>query len=127
MNEQIASALAIFRNSPELDDESVFRALVKLGIERSLAARIVEFLPSAYCRVMLGKSGVQFSNTFTRGTAQMEPESLSCEPAWNALVAHAKADIRGGAASHQVLMVAGRSAEFQAINQMSIKGPNSRT
>ena len=65
MNEAIASALAIFRNSPELDDESVFRALVDRGIERSLAARIVEFLPIAYCRVLLLNSGVQFSNSRT--------------------------------------------------------------
>ena len=62
MNEAIASALAILRNSPELDDESVFRALVDRGIERSLAARIVEFLPIAYCRVLLLNSGVQFSD-----------------------------------------------------------------
>ena len=39
---------AIFRES-ELVDESVFRALVDRGVERSLAARIVEFLP-IYCR-----------------------------------------------------------------------------
>ena len=51
MTEAIASALTIFRESPELDDESVFRALIDRGVERSIAARIVEFLPIAYCHV----------------------------------------------------------------------------
>ena len=66
VNEAIARALTIFRESPELDDEGAFRALIDRGVERSIAARIVEFLPIAYCRVLLLNSGVQFSNSFVR-------------------------------------------------------------
>jgi hypothetical protein len=118
VNEAIASDLTIFRNSPELNDESVFRALVDQGVERWLAARIVEFLPIAYCRVLLLNSRVQFSKSFTRATSPLKLQSLSCIPVWIPLLAYAESEIRGGTTSHEVLIVAGRSAEFQAINQM---------
>ena len=122
VNEAIANALRIFRNSPELDDESVFRALVDRGVERSLAARMVEFLPIVYCRLLLLNSGVQFSNSFTRGTSSPRVQSLSLEPVWVPLLAYAESEMRGGLTKEQILMVAGRSAEFQAINELLRKG-----
>jgi hypothetical protein len=122
MNEAIASALAIFRNSPQLDDESIFRALVQRGIERSLAARIVEFLPIAYCRMLFLNSGVQFSNSFTRAASPLKIQSLSWVPVWVPFLAYAESEIRGGVGRHELLIVAGRSAEFQAINQLLDKG-----
>jgi len=122
VNEAIARALTIFRESPDFDDESVYRALVDRGIERSLAARIVEFLPIAYCRVLLLNSGVQFSNTFVRAASPLKIQSLSCEPVWIPFLAYAESEIRAGADRRAMLMVAGRSAEFQAINRMIDKG-----
>jgi hypothetical protein len=122
MNEAIVSALKIFRESPELDDESVFRALVDRGVERSIAARIVEFLPIAYCRVLLLNSGVQFSNSFVRAASPLKIRSLASVPVWIPFLAYAESEIRGGTARREMLMVAGRSAEFQAINQMLDKG-----
>ena len=118
MNEAIASALTIFRNSPALDDEGVFRALVDKGVERSLAARIVEFLPIAYCRVLFLNSGVQFSNSFTRGTSPLKMHSFSFVPEWVFFLAYAESEIRPGAMNQEILMVAGRRAEFHAINQL---------
>jgi len=118
VNEAIASALTIFRTSPELDDESVFRALVGEGIERSLAAHIVEFLPLAYCRVLFLNSGVRFSDSFTRSTSPPKMHSFSLLPEWVFFLAHAESEIRRGATRQEILMVAGRSAEFQAINQL---------
>ena len=122
MNEAIATALSIFRDSPGLDDERVFRALVDRGVERLLAARIVEFLPIAYCRVLLLNSGVQFSNSFARAASPLKIQSLSCEPAWIFFLAYAESEIREGVARPELLLVAGRSAEFHAINQMLDKG-----
>ena len=115
MNAAITSALTIFRNSPELDDESVFWELVGKGVEKSLAARMVEFLPIAYCRVLLLNSGVRFSNSFIRGS---KTQSLSLEPVWVPVLAYAESEIRGAATNQDIILVAGRSAEFQAINEM---------
>jgi|ERR1700722_3116181 hypothetical protein len=122
VNEAIARALTIFRESPELDDEGAFRALIDRGVERSIAARIVEFLPIAYCRVLLLNSGVQFSNSFVRAASPLKIQSLSSEPLWIFFLASAESELRGGTARREMLMVAGRSAEFQAINQMLDKG-----
>ena len=38
----IAEAVALSRSSPELDDEQIYTALVEIGFERKLAARLVE-------------------------------------------------------------------------------------
>jgi hypothetical protein len=122
MNEAIARALTIFRGSPGLDDEGVFRALVNQGVERLLAARLVEFLPIAYCRVLLLNSGVRFSNSFARAVSPLKIQSLSCESVWIPFLAYAESEIREGVARREILMVAGRSAEFHAINQMLDKG-----
>jgi len=122
MNEHIASALELFRSSRELDDEAIFRELVKRGLPRPLAARLVEFLPSAYCRALLRKSGVQFSDSFTRRTSKEEPKSLSSEPIWIDALEYAETEMRKDATRDEILMVAGRSAEFQGINQMLHKG-----
>jgi len=120
--EAIAIALAIFRNSPQLDDKSAFRALVQRGIERSLAAHIVEFLPSAYCRVLFLNSGVQFSNSFTRTESPRKIQSFSWLPIWVPFLAYAESEIRRGVGRDELLMVAGRSAEFHAINQLLDQG-----
>jgi len=122
MNEAIAVALAIFRDLPQLDDKSVFRALVQRGVERSLAAHIVEFLPSAYCRVLFLNSGVQFANSFTRAESPRKIQSLSWLPVWVPFLAYAESEIRGGVGHHELLVVAGRSAEFHAINRLLDKG-----
>jgi hypothetical protein len=118
VDEAIAIALEIFRNSADLDDESVFQAVVDKGVERSLASRIVEFLPIAYCRVLFINSGVQFSNSFTRGMSPLKIQSLSLVPEWVFFLAYAEREIRRGATKQELLMVAGRSAEFQAVNRM---------
>ena|ERR1039458_10452574 len=57
MDIEIAKAVTVFRNSPELADEQIYQALVNEGFERRLAARLVEFLPSAYCRAILEHTG----------------------------------------------------------------------
>src|SRR5580698_2432330 len=88
MNEEISRAVTIFRSSPNLKDEEVFVALINRGTEKELAARLVEFLPMAYSRLILSKSGARFADTFRRnlpgGVSQEKP--LSSEPVWGAVV-----------------------------------------
>jgi hypothetical protein len=120
MDEYISRAVGLFRSSPHLADEAVFGALVKQGMGKGVAARLVEFLPMAYCRLILRNSGVRFSEMFRRalpdGSCQEKP--LSSEPVWNAVVPFARAEAEGGVSGNDLLLVAARSAEFHAANQL---------
>jgi hypothetical protein len=124
MNEDISKAVAVFRTSPNLQDYAVYKVLIADGVERQLAARLVEFLPIVYCRLILRNSGARFSNTFrrtlTRGTSYEQP--LASEPIWNAAVAFAYAEVERGVSSQDLLAVATRSAEFDTANQLLNKG-----
>jgi hypothetical protein len=66
MQTKIAQAVAIIRGSPELGDEGIYRALAEAGFDRQFAARLVEFLPAASCRVLLQHTGARFPETFQR-------------------------------------------------------------
>jgi hypothetical protein len=124
MNEDISRAVGLFRSSPNLEDQAIFGTLVKQGMEKELAARLVEFVPLAYCRLILRNSGAHFSETFRRalpgGGSQERP--LSSEPVWRAVVTFAGAEVKRGVSGNDLLLVAARSAEFHAANQMLDKG-----
>jgi hypothetical protein len=53
MNPFVTEAVAIFREFPNVSDEEILRKLVAMGVERAIAARLVEFVPMAYCRLLL--------------------------------------------------------------------------
>ncbi len=120
MNEIISKAVTILRALRSAEDDVLYRALVQAGIERQVAARLIEFLPMAYCRLILAASGARFPNVFRRvladGTSEERP--LSSEPVWNAAVAFAEGESERGVPAEDLLAVAARSAEFHAANQL---------
>lgn len=124
MNRDIANAVSVFRTSPSLGEDEIYRALVKDGMERHRAARLVEFLPMVYCRLILQKSGAQFPTTFRRtlpdGTSSEHP--MSSDPVWNDAVAFARAEVESGVSGQDLLIVAAHSAEFDAANQLLNRG-----
>jgi hypothetical protein len=119
VNECIAKAVSIMRASPDLDDEAMYERLVAAGIERELADRLQAFLPMAYTRLMLEKSGVRFSDYFEQEMqgGDIEKRMLSSDPVWNASMAFARAEISSGITAQELFDVAGRSAECDAANQ----------
>jgi hypothetical protein len=125
MTDSIAKAVAVIRESRESDDAALHRRLIPEGLTVPLAARLVQFLPMVYCRLMLESSGVRFSETFRLRLAngQITPEqTLVSEPIWNEVLAFAKREIRGGISAKDILAIAARSAEFHAVNQLLNKG-----
>jgi hypothetical protein len=115
----IAQAVDLLRR--QLDDISVYRELVAHGIERSIAARLVEFLPIVYCRLLLARSGVHFAETYCRvlpnGT-RTSSRPFSGESLWNELMTFAEVEIATGVKRPQVLAIAGRSAEWRVVNEL---------
>jgi hypothetical protein len=124
LDDAISTAVGVFRTSPDLNDEGIYRALLTRGIDRRLAARLVEFLPSVYCRLILRNTGAMFSDTFRRSQPPGTPEELplSSEPVWNAAVAFANAELQKGVSSKDVMALAARSPEFDAANQLLHRG-----
>ncbi len=123
--EAVSTALAIFREWPNSSDEEAFRKLVRSGVNRQYAARLVEFLPLAYGRLLLGKAGTRFSDTFQRMTpcGDLTAERpLSSEPVWGEAVCFAEAEVARGVSNKDLLAVAGRSAEFDAANRLLNRG-----
>jgi hypothetical protein len=124
MNESISKAVTVIRKLPFEDDDQVYRAVIASGVETQLAARLVEFLPIAYCRLILASSGARFSNTFRRvlpdGT--FAEQLLSAEPVWNAVVGFAEGEKERNVPAGDLLAVAARSAEFDAANQLLKSG-----
>ena len=124
LNEIISQAVTVLRGSQSLDDDRAYHALVETGIAPHLAARLIEFLPIAYCRLILANSGAQFPDTFRRGLADgsFEERALSLEPVWSAAVAYAREEAARGVSHQDLLAIAGRSAEFDAANQLLNRG-----
>jgi hypothetical protein len=122
MNENISRAVSMFRSSPKLDDVAIHRALAASGIEQQLAARLVEFLPIVYSRLLLADSGAQFSDEFRRPNGSYKNGLLSSEPLWDAAMAFARAERERGVPAKDLFAVAARSAEFDAANQLLNKG-----
>jgi hypothetical protein len=125
MNDLIAKAVATLRGSPSSTDGEIHRLLVADGIRPAIAARLVEFLPMAYCRLLLEHLGARFSRTFRRRLEDGEISAeryLSSEPVWNAVVAFARNEADRGVKAKDLVAVAGRSAEFDAANQLLNKG-----
>jgi len=124
MNNDIFKAIAMFRAFPNLDDYAMYKALVADGVNHRRAARLVEFLPLVYSRLIFRNSGALFSHTFIRclprGLSQEQP--LASEPLWNEAVAFANDEVERGVSGQDLLAIGVRSAEFDAANQLLNKG-----
>ena len=96
MNPVIGEAVAIFREFPNSSDEEILRKLVATGCDRLMAARLIEFVPMAYCRVLLADSGVRFSGCFQRKLADgrlSAEQRLAANSLWAEAVSFAEARI----------------------------------
>ena len=77
-----------------------------------------------YCRVLFEHTGVRFANTFRRRVmdGQTSERALSLEPVWDAGMTFARDERERSILRDDLLAIAGRSAEFDALNQLSKQG-----
>jgi hypothetical protein len=125
MNDLIAKTVELLRRSASSTDDEVRGILVTDGVETTTAARLIEFLPMAYCRLLLEPSGVRLSSNFRRRLEDgqlSEERPLTSQPVWNAVLEYARNDVVRGVSPEDLLAVAGRSAEFDAANQLLKNG-----
>ena len=122
--EVISRAVNIFRESPDSSDYEIYLRVVAAGVEPRHAARLVEFLPMAYCRLILAGTGTRFSDKFQRrlhdGTLSPE-RTLADESAWTEVMRFVKTE-HGRFTGSELIAVAAHSAEFDAVNQLLNRG-----
>jgi hypothetical protein len=125
MNAVISRAVGAFHRFPNASDEEIVSKLLAAGVDRSTASRLVEFLPMAYCRVVLADSGVKFCEHFQRRLADGKLSAerpLDSDPLWAATLSFAWAEKQSGVSGESLLAVAAHSAEFDAVNQLANQG-----
>lgn len=125
LNTYIERAVAVLRSSPNSRDQEVFEALVMTGLDPFVASRLTLFLPMAYCRLMLMKSGAQFSERFREVLSNgslSEERLLASEPLWTETSAFVAAELMAGVTRNDVMALAARSAEFAAANKLLNNG-----
>ncbi|MEZ5352980.1 MAG: hypothetical protein R2762_10125 [Bryobacteraceae bacterium] len=120
MNQQIREAAELFRDSPVLGDDELFEMLVLRGVERMLAARLVEFLPMVYCRILLRDGGATFPDVYYRiaGDGSKVRHELSDDRVWNAAMEHAQREVEQGRGEAAIRLIAQRGAEYRAAAQL---------
>ncbi|HEV3040934.1 MAG TPA: hypothetical protein VHA33_24415 [Candidatus Angelobacter sp.] len=115
----ISRAVQLFRSTPALKDEEMFRVLVQEDMEPRVAAHCVEFLPLAYSRMLLMEAGsTRFPQSFLRvlPNGKFKTHRFDSEPIWNAIVSFAKTERKSITAAKDLLAIAGRCAIFNAVN-----------
>ena len=125
LSDATSRAVALFRRNPELDDVDMFKLLVTEGMTRRLAGDLVVFIPMAYAHVLLTRTGAQLPQSFQRRLRNggiSDPQPFSADPVWNESLAFAQREVAAGLSQKDLLQMAGRSAEFEAANQLLNQG-----
>lgn len=118
INEAITKAVAVFRRYPGFNSLGITETLIAGGIQRQVAVRMAEFVPSAYCRVLFRDSGISFNNTYRRLDRRgrwADPESFEAEPLWGRILNYAKSEVERGVPEEDLRIIASQSAEYQIL------------
>jgi len=122
--EVISRVANIFRESPASSDYEIYLKAVAVGVESKQAARLVEFLPMVYCRLILAGTGTRFPDIFQRrfNDGTLSPEkTLVSEPAWTEVMRFARAE-QAQVTGSDLMAIAAHSSEFDAVNQLLNRG-----
>ena len=119
----ILLAIPVFAAHARGGSSAVRVALEEAGVPAPLAAEIVEFLPVALARAMLGGMGIGFADHYVRQTAQgrvIGEKLLADEPVYREGL-----EIAGeisGMGEDAFMAVAGCSPEYRAVNRAMNSG-----
>jgi hypothetical protein len=112
--DKLRLAADFLRSHADLEDEELVPVLVERGFNLQDAARLVEFLPLAFGRVLLGRMGVALQPTYVRTAADgtTVERRLDSNAAWLDIARFVEHEIADAFSSRDLLVLAARSAEF---------------
>lgn len=126
----VATAVELFRKHQDLEELDLLKILVDNGIPIDISRRLIEFMPTAYGRVFLGNSDVNFTEYYERidvesGKAKViEKRKLTDNPIYVEAFKFAQEEVNYDYDKDDFWAIAGRSAEMQAINNLLNQGSN---
>lgn len=117
----VKEVLPIFVTHKGGGDDKIIDELKQQGVASDLAIALIEFVPLAFTRNILEGEGPVFANCYARVSetgGRTEEKPLAASPVYRAALACARQTPGGDA----YLAVAGRSAEFKAVNELVCGG-----
>lgn len=126
-NEQVRKSIYLIEHTDELgEDKAYMEYLISHDIGKAEAIEILLFLPVAFARQLLPT--VKWVETYIRYTSEKRPirkkykETETFEIIWRIT----KEYFEDNPIRETVLKIAGRSAEFKAINQLLLDDPTAK-
>jgi hypothetical protein len=121
----VAQAVAVFQAHPAADDETIDAALRARGIDERLVVRLIQFLPSAFCRVLLAPQGVRFRGQYVvmgpRGK-DLGTYELADEPVFVEATIAARRELETEHGRQTFPAIAWRSSECKAVYSLVEQG-----
>jgi hypothetical protein len=121
MDEEIEKAVEVFFAHPEGGQENILAALANCGIAPPVGWRLYQFVPMAFCHVVLRPHGVQFAPDYLSlhpDTKVQQQHPLAGEPLYLAAVRVAERLLASGCDPRQLHPVYRQSAEYAVINDL---------
>lgn len=124
MIQQLKEVAKLLREGPSLGDDELFEMLVLRGIERRVAARLVEFFPMVCCRVLFDGSGARFPNVYQRAAddGTLVQHELSADPIWNEIMEDVRREVARGNSDADLRLIANRGVEYRSASQLLQNG-----
>ena len=113
------------RNENSMEDKQTIQFLVENEISEIEAVEIVTFLPIAFVRNLLKMINWKDDYTELRNGIYVEKKYSETE-SYTQILEVTKAYFRINPNKETVMKIAGRSAEFNAINQLLLNNPNGK-
>lgn len=110
--------------NPHLTDERLTSVLKEKGLDESFVPSYLIWIPIAFCRFML-QGEIEFPayyQSYDSTTKTLNRKSYSEHLLFQEATKYAEIAVAKGLRGDNFVAVAGRSAEFHAINQMDLLG-----
>jgi hypothetical protein len=113
------------QNENSLEDKEAIQFLVKKGINSEEAIEIVTFLPIAFVRSWLTTLNWK-DNYIEYQNGKYTEKKFSETESYIQILEVAKVYFNGNPTKETVIKIAGRSAEFNAMNKLLIENPTAK-
>lgn len=113
------------RNENSLEDKQAVQFLMKNGIGENEAVEIVAFLPIAFVRTWLKTANWKDKYSEYKNEEYVEKKYSETE-SYNEILKVTEDYFNRNPEKETVMKIAGRSAEFNAINQLLLENPTAK-